>query len=229
MSDPSEPLKADGVVAPDGVTAPNGAVAPEGAEAESESGAIESPAKIIRIGAMIKQLLEEVRGTSMDEAARGQLRSIYDSSISELRGALSPELSEELERLTLGFEDASIPSEAELMVAKAQLVGWLEGLFHGIQATLVAQQMAAQQQLEGVRGQLAEGQQAPAGAARLPLTSGRFQPRDTGRSDPVVRLLHCSEGGGRRHSTDQGPRGRFLRTSASAHRVLDARRCLPDR
>ena len=118
---------------------------------------IESPAKIIRIGAMVKQLLEEVRNTTLDEAARDQLRDIYENSLIELRSALSPELGEELDRLALDFDDDTIPSEAQLRVAKAQLVGWLEGLFHGIQATLMAQQMSARSQLEGMRAQLSNG------------------------------------------------------------------------
>jgi hypothetical protein len=118
---------------------------------------IASPAKIIRIGAMVKQLLEEVRATTLDEAARDQLRDIYENSLTELKSALSPDLGEELDRLALDFDDDEVPSEAQLRVAKAQLVGWLEGLFHGIQATLMAQQMAARQQLEGMRGQLPPG------------------------------------------------------------------------
>ena len=118
---------------------------------------IESPGKIIRIGSMVKQLLEEVRQTNLDEAARDQLRDIYENSLDELRSALSPELAGELDRLTLDFDDDTVPSEAQLRVAKAQLVGWLEGLFHGIQATLMAQQFAARQQLEGMRAQLPQG------------------------------------------------------------------------
>ena len=118
---------------------------------------IESPAKIIRIGSMIKQLLEEVRNTQLDEAAREQLQEIYETSIDELGSALSPDWRGELERLALAFDGDAIPTEAELRMAQAQLVGWLEGLFHGIQATLFAQQMAARQQLEDMRGELPEG------------------------------------------------------------------------
>lgn len=135
------------VVAPDGVEGP----------VSGEDSEISSPAKIIRIGAMVKQLLEEVRNTTLDEAAREQLRDIYENSLTELKTGLSPDLVGELDRLTLDFDDDSIPSEAQLRVAKAQLVGWLEGLFHGIQATLVAQQMVARQQLDNMRGQLTEG------------------------------------------------------------------------
>ncbi len=122
---------------------------------------IESPAKIIRIGAMVKQLLEEVRNTALDEPARDQLRDIYENSVTELKSALPGELASELDRLALDFEDDTIPSESQLRIAKAQLVGWLEGLFHGIQATLMAQQMTARQQLEGMRTQLNQSAQDP--------------------------------------------------------------------
>lgn len=127
---------------------------------------IESPAKIIRIGAMVKQLLEEVRNMSLDEAARDHLRDVYLTSIEELKSALSPDLGEELDRMTSPFDRDSLPTEAEIRVAQAQLVGWLEGLFHGIQATLVAQQMSMRQQLEGVRHQLSEPG-APSGTGYL--------------------------------------------------------------
>lgn len=138
------------VVAPDGVS-PAGH---DGEAAEEAQSDVESPAKIIRIGAMVKQLLEEVRNTSVDDATREQLRRIYGNSVTELKSALSPELGEELDSLSFDFSGEEAPSDAELRMAQAQLVGWLEGLFHGIQATLVAQQMAARQQLEGMRGQL---------------------------------------------------------------------------
>jgi hypothetical protein len=113
---------------------------------------IEQPAKLLRIGSMVKQLLEEVRQAPLDEAGRGRLREIHEQSIRELAGGLSPDLVAELERVTIPF-DSSVPSEAELRIAQAQLVGWLEGLFHGIQATLVAQQMAARAQLDEMRQQ----------------------------------------------------------------------------
>ena len=122
------------------------AVVEEGEEEATES--VESPGKVMRIGSMIKQLLEEVRQADLDEASRERLREIYETSISELSAALSPDLKDELHRLAHPFDTGAPPSEAELRVAKAQLVGWLEGLFHGIQATLFAQQMAARQQLE---------------------------------------------------------------------------------
>jgi hypothetical protein len=112
---------------------------------------VEQPAKVMRIGSMIKQLLDEVRQAPLDEASRSRLREIYDTSIAELADGLSPDLREELSRMALPFGPDEIPSEGELRVAQAQLVGWLEGLFHGIQATLFAQQMAARAQLEQMR------------------------------------------------------------------------------
>jgi hypothetical protein len=111
---------------------------------------VERPAKVLRIGAMTKQLLDEVRQAPLDSASRSRMRDIYEQSVRELADGLSPDLAAELDRLALPFE-SSIPSEAELRVAQAQLVGWLEGLFHGIQATLFAQQMAARNQLEEMR------------------------------------------------------------------------------
>ncbi len=113
---------------------------------------VSEPAKVMRVGSMIKQLLDEVRSTSLDEPSRQRLREIYDRSITELGSALSGDLRDELQRLAFPFQHEGIPTEIELRVAQAQLVGWLEGLFHGIQATLFAQQMAARQQLENMRG-----------------------------------------------------------------------------
>lgn len=119
---------------------------------------VEQPAKVMRIGTMIKQLLEEVRAAPLDEASRVRLKEIHQSSIRELEDGLAPELREELERLALPFTDDTTPSDAELRIAQAQLVGWLEGLFHGIQTALFAQQMAARAQLEQMRqGQLPSG------------------------------------------------------------------------
>ena len=124
---------------------------------------ITAPAKVMRIGSMVKQLLEEAHATRLDVASRERMAEIYERSIVELGEALSPDLQEELKMLALPFTDGEIPSEAEIRVAKAQLVGWLEGLFHGIQATLFAQQMAARQQFEEIR-QLPAGQGPEAGA-----------------------------------------------------------------
>jgi hypothetical protein len=122
---------------------------------------VEQPAKVMRVANMIRQLLEEVKSAPLDEASRAQLRAIHEASIKELESGLAPELVEELERLSLDFTDDSTPTEAELRIAQAQLVGWLEGLFHGIQTALFAQQMAARQQLEQMRRALPGGQQLP--------------------------------------------------------------------
>lgn len=123
---------------------------------------VEQPAKVMRIGTMIKQLLEEVRAAPLDDASRGRLRDIHRTSISELEEGLAPELRDELERLTLPFTEDAVPSDSELRIAQAQLVGWLEGLFHGIQTALFAQQMAARQQLEQMRqGALPPGVNVP--------------------------------------------------------------------
>jgi hypothetical protein len=124
-----------------------------GAEDHTEperSESVEQPGKVMRIGSMVKQLLEEVRNSGLDEASRNRLRDIHQQSITELASALSPDLAAELDRMALPF-DSETPTEAELRIAQAQLVGWLEGLFHGIQATLMAQQMAARQQLDEMR------------------------------------------------------------------------------
>jgi hypothetical protein len=112
---------------------------------------VEQPAKVMRIGSMIKQLLEEVRTAPLDEASRARLRDIHRRSIAELESGLAPELVEELERLSLPFTEEQVPSNGELRIAQAQLVGWLEGLFHGIQTALFAQQMAARAQFEEMR------------------------------------------------------------------------------
>jgi hypothetical protein len=129
---------------------------------------VEQPAKVMRIGTMIKQLLEEVRAAPLDDASRNRLRDIHAASIRELEEGLSPELRDELERITLPFTEGETPSDAELRIAQAQLVGWLEGVFHGIQTALFAQQMAARAQLEEMRrralpGGPSAGPQQPAG------------------------------------------------------------------
>ncbi|MCW2888616.1 MAG: hypothetical protein QOE54_798 [Streptosporangiaceae bacterium] len=157
------------VVGPDGIGTGGG-------EERPITELIEQPAKVMRIGGMIRQLLEEVKAAPLDEASRARLADIHASSIKELEDGLAPELIEELERLSLPFAEEAVPSEAELRIAQAQLVGWLEGLFHGIQTTLFAQQMAARAQLEQMRRALPPGllpaspeeQQGPA------VTSGPY-------------------------------------------------------
>jgi hypothetical protein len=126
-------------------------VAGQTPEQQQPNEAIASPAKVMRIGSMVRQLLEEVRHAPLDEAGRARMREIYDISVGELAEGLSPDLADELRRVARPFTEAETPSEAELRVVQAQLVGWLEGLFHGIQATLFAQQMAARNQLEEMR------------------------------------------------------------------------------
>jgi hypothetical protein len=133
------------------------AAAEEPGSAKSVTDMVEQPAKVMRIGNMIRQLLEEVKSAPLDDAGRQRLRTIHEASISELKDGLSDELVEELERITLPFSDEATPSDAELRIAQAQLVGWLEGLFHGIQTALFAQQMAARAQLEQMRRALPPG------------------------------------------------------------------------
>ncbi|WP_300610047.1 bacterial proteasome activator family protein [Trebonia sp.] len=151
------------LVGPDALAIGGG---PEGQDADETerpvTEMVEQPAKVMRIGSMIRQLLEEVRAAPLDEKSRARLKQIHKSSIKELEDGLAPELVDELERLSLPFDDDETPSEAELRVAQAQLVGWLEGLFHGIQTTLFAQQMAARAQLEQMRRALPPGLMPPA-------------------------------------------------------------------
>jgi hypothetical protein len=142
------------VVGPDGQPVSSLTVSPDGDDGAGMAGIgdlVEQPAKVMRIGTMIKQLLEEVRAAPLDDASRNRLRDIHASSIRELEQGLAPELREELERITLPFNEEETPSDAELRIAQAQLVGWLEGVFHGIQTALFAQQMAARAQLEEMR------------------------------------------------------------------------------
>jgi hypothetical protein len=180
MTGPSGPSDSAGaaprqivVVGPDGQPVSMAAM-PSAEPDEITEGAIGEPAKVMRIGTMIKQLLEEVRAAPLDEASRVRLREIHAKSIKELETGLTPELRDELERLSLPFTEDTVPSDAELRIAQAQLVGWLEGVFHGLQTALFAQQMAARMQLEqmrrgalppGVGGQARDGgpQQQPGG------------------------------------------------------------------
>jgi hypothetical protein len=176
MTDASEDKRTVVVVGPDGQ--PVGSVniaADDQADHEDPASLVEQPAKVMRIGSMIKQLLEEVRAAPLDEASRQRLTEIHRRSISELEDGLAPELRDELERLSLPFEPGNTPSEAELRVAQAQLVGWLEGLFHGIQAALVAQQMAARMQLEQMRGR-------PALPPGIAMPGGPGQPGQPGEN-----------------------------------------------
>lgn len=130
---------------------------------------VSEPAKVMRIGSMVKQLLDEVKSAPLDDASRERLAGIHARSLEELATALSPDLQDELRSMALPFQDGEVPSDAELRIAQAQLVGWLEGLFHGIQATLMAQQFAARQQLEQMR-------QLPPGVRPGPGPSGQPDP-----------------------------------------------------
>ena len=134
---------------------------------------VEEPAKVMRIGGMIKQLLEEVRSAPLDQAGRTRLAEIHERSLHELEQGLAPELVEELRRISLPFEEGQTPSDAELRIAQAQLVGWLEGLFHGIQTALVAQQMAARAQLEDMRRKALPAGQMPGHPDARP-TGGQY-------------------------------------------------------
>ena len=155
---PSEQQPTMVVIGPDGMAVSQSTGGEDGEEERHVTDLVEQPAKVMRIGGMIRQLLEEVKASPLDEAARARLANIYESSIKELEEGLAPELVEELERLSLPFTSET-PSEPELRIAQAQLVGWLEGLFHGIQTAIYAQQMAARAQLEQMRKALPAGMQ----------------------------------------------------------------------
>jgi hypothetical protein len=167
------------IVGPDGMAVEG----PPGDQQAGEEGEraltdlVEQPAKVMRIGSMIRQLLEEVKAAPLDEASRQRLREIHQASIKELEEGLAPELVEELERLSLPFNE-STPSEAELRIAQAQLVGWLEGLFHGIQTAIYAQQMAARAQLEQIRRALPGG-----GMPGQAIPGHGLDPRPEGNQD----------------------------------------------
>ena len=164
MSAPESPQQPELVIVP-GV--------PSDSDAPTEE-TVSQPAKVMRIGSMIKQLLEEVRAAPLDEASRVRLKEIHKSSIAELEKGLAPELISELERLSLPFAEEGVPSEAELRIAQAQLVGWLEGLFHGIQTALFAQQMAARAQLEQMRRALPPGMSVENPQRTNPAAAGPY-------------------------------------------------------
>jgi hypothetical protein len=172
----------ESVERPDAILVGGGQPAVEEQQVPTE--VVSEPAKVMRIGSMVKQLLDEVKAAPLDDRSRERLASIYQHSIDELATALSPDLQDELRSMALPFKDGEVPSDAELRIAQAQLVGWLEGLFHGIQATLMAQQFAARQQLEqmrqlppGAAQQMAEQQQQqqqPPSGPPMPDRSGTY-------------------------------------------------------
>lgn len=177
IDDAVAPSEADGAATPDASAVEHGELvdaSPTPGESDDaqqpDTNSVTEPAKVMRIGSMVKQLLEEVRQAPLDEASRERLAEVYERSVVELSEALSPDLQDELKMLTLPFDEGAVPSEGELRVAQAQLVGWLEGLFHGIQATLFAQQLAARQQLEQMR-------QLPPGAQGQPGVPSQMPPQ----------------------------------------------------
>lgn len=173
------------VIGPDGQpigTVPASAIQED--EEQSVTDLVEQPAKVMRIGSMIRQLLEEVKSAPLDEASRNRLKEIHTASIKELEAGLAPELVDELERLSLPFTEEGAPSEGELRIAQAQLVGWLEGLFHGIQTAIYAQQVSARAQFEQIRKALPPGMMPgqPAGpeSSAPEQQPGQERPGDSG-------------------------------------------------
>ncbi len=163
------------IVGPDGMAVAGGSDSDDGGESNrSIADLVEQPDKVMRIGSMIRQLLDEVKSAPLDVASRNRLREIHQASIKELEQGLAPELVEELDRLSLPFAEET-PSDAELRIAQAQLVGWLEGLFHGIQTAIYAQQMAARAQLEQMRKALPPGATPPGPHPAMP---GQQHPED---------------------------------------------------
>jgi hypothetical protein len=151
-------IEASGVPTPDAGSGERGltpevldAPAPDVATSDDDGQEqVTRPTKLIRIASMVRSLLDEARRAPLDDVGRRRLREIHERSVRELEGILSPDLRAELEEVTLPFTSET-PTESELRIAQAQLVGWLEGLFHGIQATLFTQQAQAQQQFEEMR------------------------------------------------------------------------------
>ncbi len=166
------------VVGPDGMGVAGGE---EDDDSRNIADLVEQPDKVMRIGSMIRQLLEEVKAAPLDEASRNRLREIHQASIKELEQGLAPELVDELDRLSLPFAEDT-PSESELRIAQAQLVGWLEGLFHGIQTVIYAQQMAARAQLEQMRRALPPGSMPQGAPHGQPGPGGHRGEDDSGRS-----------------------------------------------
>jgi hypothetical protein len=188
---------------PEGQQADGGAQREAGRERPRRSSLqelVDEPAKVMRIGTMIRQLLEEVKGSPLDEAARNRLAEIHERSIAELEDGLAPELVEELHRISLPFSDDTVPSESELRVAQAQLVGWLEGLFHGIQTAIAAQQAA--HQLAAAQVQL---RQLPPGTVIAPgvVIGENGEPQRAPMHDQPQRHQHPGS------ETDRGP-GQYL-------------------
>lgn len=141
-------------------------------EEARQGDAIEQPAKLLRIASMIREMLEEVRQARLDEGGRRRFRSVYERSVEELKDVLPENLERELDALSVPFSE--VPSESELRLAQAQLVGWLEGLFHGIQAALWAQQAMARAQFEEVRRRGLPSHAVPRDPSELPGPPGQY-------------------------------------------------------
>ncbi|MDQ1057084.1 hypothetical protein QFZ23_000985 [Arthrobacter globiformis] len=163
---------------------------------------VDEPAKVMRIGTMIRQLLEEVKSAPLDDAARGRLAEIHERSVKELEDGLAPELVQELERISLPFPDDGTPSDAELRIAQAQLVGWLEGLFHGIQTAIAAQHAAREHALAQM-----QLRQLPPGTVIAPgvVIGDNGEPQRATAPQPGADPLHP----GRKEDSDHGP-GQYL-------------------
>ena len=195
----------------------------EGDDLRELTDLVEQPAKVMRIGSMIRQLLEEVKSAPLDDASRNRLEEIHRSSIKELESGLAPELVEELERLSLPFTEDATPSDAELRIAQAQLVGWLEGLFHGIQTAIYAQQVSARAQFEQMRRALpAVAQGQPGGAGRVPQEPGSVP---AGRDVPLrprlaPRPLSTDRNGPTRIGTGRTPTVRARPTTSRPSRLM---------
>ncbi len=164
---------------------------------------VDQPAKVMRIGTMVKQLLDEVKSAPLDDAARTRLAEIHERSIKELEDGLAPELVEELHRLSLPFTDEKAPSDAELRIAQAQLVGWLEGLFHGIQTAIAAQAMASQQ----TAARLAMHQLPPGTVIAPGVVVG---PNGEPQRAPAGRGAPAGQGGSAMGGPDSGSPGQYL-------------------
>lgn len=163
---------------------------------------VDEPAKVMRIGTMIRQLLEEVKSAPLDDAARGRLAEIHERSIKELEDGLAPELVQELERISLPFPDNATPSDAELRIAQAQLVGWLEGLFHGIQTAIAAQHAAREHTIAQM-----QLRQLPPGTVIAPgvVIGENGEPQRAKAHQPGAEPVHP----GRKEDPDHGP-GQYL-------------------
>lgn len=186
----NEPDEHAGTDAPATPGAPEEPAAPPAPQAPPDATFVGQPAKVMRIGTMVKQLLDEVRSAPLDEAARGRLAEVHDRSLRELEDGLSPELVEELRRITLPFSDDANPSDAELRVAQAQLVGWLEGLFHGLQTALVAQEMSTRAQLAQMRRALPPGTVVATDGGETVVLPPGSQPGTPGGAAPGQQERH---------------------------------------